>query len=40
MTHSYPIRNIIRVIKSRNMRWVGHVARKGQRREMHTGFSC
>ena len=29
--------NIIRVIKSRRMRWVGHVARMGERRR-HTGF--
>jgi hypothetical protein len=28
---------IIRVIKSRGMRWAGHVARMG-RREVHTGF--
>jgi hypothetical protein len=33
--HSLP--NIIRVMKSRRMRWAGHVARMG-RREMHTGF--
>jgi hypothetical protein len=29
--------NIIRVIKSRRMRWAGHVARMG-RREVRTGF--
>jgi hypothetical protein len=29
--------NIIRVIKSRRMRWAGHVARMG-RREAYTGF--
>ena len=29
--------NIIRVTKSRSMKWVGHVARTG-RRAMHTGF--
>jgi len=29
--------NIIRIIKSRRMRWVGYVARMG-RREVHTGF--
>jgi hypothetical protein len=29
--------NIIPVIKSRRMRWAGHVARMGQR-EVHTGF--
>jgi hypothetical protein len=28
----YPSPNIIRVIKSRRMRWVGHVARTGQKR--------
>ena len=28
--------NIMRVIKSRRMRWAGHVARKG-RAEVHTG---
>jgi hypothetical protein len=30
--------NIIRVIKSRRMRWAGHVALWG-RGEVHTGFS-
>jgi hypothetical protein len=34
----YQSPNIIRVIKSRRMRWVGHVARMG-RGEVHTGFS-
>jgi hypothetical protein len=29
--------NIIQVIKSRRLRWAGHVARMG-RREEHTGF--
>jgi hypothetical protein len=29
--------NIVRVIKSRRMRWVGHVARLG-RGEVHTGW--
>jgi hypothetical protein len=33
--HSSP--NIIPVIKSRRMRWAGHVARMGKR-EAHTGF--
>jgi hypothetical protein len=29
--------NIIRMIKSRRMRWAGHVARRGRRR-MHMGY--
>jgi hypothetical protein len=29
---------IIRVIKSKRMRWAGHVARMGEEREVHTGF--
>jgi len=29
----YPSPNIVRVIKSRRMRWVGHVARMGEERE-------
>jgi hypothetical protein len=33
----YSSPNIIRVIKSRRLRWAGHVARKG-RGEVHTGF--
>jgi hypothetical protein len=33
----YSSPNIIRVIKPRRMRWVGHVARAGER-EVHTGF--
>jgi hypothetical protein len=33
--HSSP--NIIRMIKSRRMRWAGHVARMG-RRGMHVGY--
>jgi hypothetical protein len=33
----YSSPNIIRVIKSRRLRWAGHVARMG-RGEMHTGF--
>ena len=32
----YFLPNIIQVIKSRSMRWVGHVERMG--REVHTGF--
>ena len=35
----YSSPNIIRVIKSRRMRWAGHVAGTGERRgEVHTGF--
>jgi len=30
--------NIIRVVKSRRMRWAGHVARKGERRGAYRGF--
>jgi hypothetical protein len=33
----YSSPNIVRVVKSRRMRWLGHVARMG-RREVHTGF--
>jgi hypothetical protein len=33
----YPSPSIIWVIKSRRMRWAGHVVRMGER-EMHTGF--
>jgi len=33
----YSSPNIVRVIKSRRMRWVGYVARIG-RGEAHTGF--
>jgi len=31
--------NIVRVIKSRRMRWVGHVARMGERK-VYNGFWC
>ena len=31
----YSSPNIVRVIKSRRMRWVGHVARMGKERGMH-----
>ena len=27
--------NVMRVVKSRRMRWVGHVARMGERRGVH-----
>jgi hypothetical protein len=33
----YSTPNVVRVIKSRRMRWVGHVARMG-RRDVFTGF--
>jgi len=31
----YSLPNIVRVIKSRRMRWVGHVARMGEGRGVH-----
>ena len=31
--------NIIRVIKSRRMKWAGHVARMGERRDAYKFFS-
>jgi hypothetical protein len=34
----YSSPNIIRMIKSRRIRWVGHVAYMGERRGAHTGF--
>jgi hypothetical protein len=34
----YSSPNIIRVIKSRRMRWAGYVARMGEKREVYTGF--
>jgi hypothetical protein len=37
LTDLYSSPNIIQVIKFRRMRWVGHVARMGER-EVHTGF--
>ena len=33
----YSLPNIVRVVKSRKMRWAGHVARMGEG-EMYTGF--
>jgi len=33
----YSLPNIVRVVKSRRMRWAGHVARMG-RGEVYTGF--
>jgi hypothetical protein len=35
--NSYSSPSIIRIVKSRRMRWAGHVARMG-RRGMHTGY--
>ena len=34
----YYSHNIIRVIKSRRMRWAGHVARVGESRGIYRGF--
>jgi len=34
----YSSPNIVRVIKSRRMRWAGHVARTGQRRGVYRGL--
>jgi hypothetical protein len=34
----YSSPNIIRVIKSRRMRWAGHVTRMGERRNVHRVF--
>jgi hypothetical protein len=31
----YSLRNIVRVVKSRRMRWAGHVARMGEGRGLH-----
>ena len=31
----YSLPNIVRVVKSRRMRWVGHVARMGEGRGVH-----
>jgi hypothetical protein len=31
----YPLPNILRVVKSRRMSWVGHVARMGEERGVH-----
>ena len=31
----YSLTNIVRVVKSRRMRWVGHVARMGEGRGVH-----
>ena len=34
----YSLPNIVRVIKSRRMRWAGHVARMGEERGAYKGF--
>jgi hypothetical protein len=34
----YSSPNIVRVIKSRRMRWAGHVARMGERRDIYRVF--
>jgi hypothetical protein len=36
----YSLPSIIRMIKSRRMRWEGHVARMGGKRGMHTKHWC
>jgi hypothetical protein len=33
----YSSPNIIRIIKSRRMRWAGHVARRGEKRNAYSG---
>jgi hypothetical protein len=35
LNNLYPSPNIVRVIKSRRMRWAGHVARMGEGRGVH-----
>ena len=35
LTDLYSLPNIVRVVKSRRMRWAGHVARMGERRGVH-----
>ena len=34
-SHLYSLPNIVRVVKSRRMRWAGHVARMGEGRGVH-----
>jgi len=34
----HPLPNIVRVVKSRRMRWVGHVARMGEEKGVAQGF--
>ena len=35
LSHLYSLPNIVRVVKSRRMRWAGHVARMGEGRGVH-----
>jgi len=35
LNNLYPLPNIVRVIKSRRMRWAGHVARMGEERSVY-----
>jgi hypothetical protein len=35
LTDLYSLPNIVRVVKSRRMRWAGHVARMGEERGVH-----
>jgi hypothetical protein len=35
LNHLYSLPNNVRAIKSRRMRWVGHVARMGERRSVY-----
>jgi hypothetical protein len=35
LNHLYSLLNIVRVVKSRRMRWAGHVARMGEDRGVH-----
>ena len=35
LNYLYSLPNIVRVVKSRRMRWAGHVARMGEDREVH-----
>jgi hypothetical protein len=35
LNNLYPLPNIVRVVKSRRMRWAGHLARMGEARVVH-----
>jgi hypothetical protein len=37
LRHLYSSLTTIRIIKSRRMRWAGHVARMGEKRKAYTG---